>query len=192
MSFLSTLPGPGSLRNRRITDAIVNGRLDAVTWIAVGPLFVSARHLTIEGETIPMCGDVAQAAVESLCADLPTVEVVDAIEATPGCVLAYLPSQIHRVVGGEQQTAAFVRCELETRAMFERMKVPPCALVAGYRKDVVQPAEHETVAIYGARMPLGGRLQPLSMRHGLHYADYSHGVRAVRGLPSAWRYPLPW
>lgn len=194
MPFLESLPPPGAARTARILGAIATGNLDPVTWhevpFAGGVLLVSARYLTIGGETVPMAGDVAQAAVDSLGAALPTVEVVDAIEAAPGCVVVPLRSQLP--TGGEQGAAAFARCEADTRAMFEARKVPAGALVAGYRKDVVTPAPAGHVAIYGAVWPLGGRLQPYSTAHGLFWSEYAMGVRAVRGMVKAWRYPLPW
>ncbi len=190
MTFLATLPPPGPARDRVLLGAIAAGNLDPVTWHEVGGLLVSARYLTIGGETVPMVPAVAQAAVDSLGASLPTVEVVEATEAAPGCILAHLPAM--PADGGEQSSATFARCEAATRAMLDALGVEAGALVAAYRKDVVTPAPAGRVAIFGARGIFGGRVQPLFAGHGAWWADYSHGVRAVRGMVKAWRYPLPW
>ncbi len=57
------------------------------------------------------------------------------------------------------------------------------ALITGHKKDVVstlrlreQPGR---VAIYGWHRAVGDPIQPLSLVHGEHYADYSHGLRLV-------------
>lgn len=194
MGFLNTLPPPGPARQAVILGAIASGHLDPPTWhevpFAGGTITVSGRYLTIAGETCPMTADVAQAAVDSLSASLPTVAVVDAIERAPGCLI--VPLRTQRPDGGEQGSVAFARCQAATAAMFEARKVAPGALVAGYRKDIVTPAPDGHVAIYGAHWPLGGRLQPYSAAHGLFWSEYAMAVRAVRGLPDPWRYPLPW
>jgi hypothetical protein len=57
------------------------------------------------------------------------------------------------------------------------------ALLAGHKKDVVLTprlrAQPSQVAIYGWHRAPGVPIQGLSLFHGKHYADYSHGIRAV-------------
>jgi hypothetical protein len=67
-----------------------------------------------------------------------------------------------------------------------RRRLPAFAqglLVAGHKKDLVLTKElgrrRERVAIYGWHQPDGVPIQPVSVWHGAHYADYSHGVRLV-------------
>src|SRR5262249_44777139 len=53
----------------------------------------------------------------------------------------------------------------------------------GDKKDLVLTnqlrAKPEQIAIYGWHVSSGHPIQPLSLWHGKHYADYSHGVRLV-------------
>jgi peptidoglycan hydrolase-like protein with peptidoglycan-binding domain len=111
---------------------------------------------------------------------------VDAIEREPKALVTWLPTQ---TPGAEQvSAAAFERCEQETRRILEGYLGSDTALLAGHRKDVViapwMPADK--VVIFGARWVHGPRIQPLfpaqgsAKGHEAGYADYSHGVRAVR------------
>lgn len=59
-------------------------------------------------------------------------------------------------------------------------------LISGQKKDIVltayvehNPAYSRNVAIYGWQHPDGTLQQPLFVRHGNFYADYSHGVRLI-------------
>ena len=56
-------------------------------------------------------------------------------------------------------------------------------LIAGHKKDVVitNKLNHKAnkVAIYGWHRKNGKVIQPLSLVHGNHYSDYSHGIRLV-------------
>jgi hypothetical protein len=58
-------------------------------------------------------------------------------------------------------------------------------LVAGHKKDVVitkrLAQRPDRVAIYGWHRLDGRPIQPLSLVHEASYADYSHGIRWVRG-----------
>ena len=58
--------------------------------------------------------------------------------------------------------------------------------VSGLKKDIVltcvlknDPRYRRNVAIYGWHHPDGHAQQPLFVRHGNFYVDYSHGVRLV-------------
>lgn len=123
---------------------------------------------------------VAQAAVDALGALLPTPAIVDAIEQVPAAIVTWLPTQTPGP--GQISAAAFVRCEEETRAILAGFAGSDVRLLAGHRKDVVVAPVMRAgrVAIHGARWKQGGRIQPLSSVHEAGYADYSHGVRAVR------------
>jgi len=60
------------------------------------------------------------------------------------------------------------------------------ALVAGHKKDVVSTERLREmpgrVAIYGWHRAVYDPIQPVSLVHGEHYADYSHGVRLVHPI----------
>jgi len=144
-------------------------------------LTVSRDYLTIEGQRVPMSAPVAQAAVDSLDALLPTPEIVEAIEQAPGAVVTWLPTQPPGP--GMTSAAAFARCERETAEILAGYLGSDTALLAGHRKDVViKPGMLPgRVYIFGARWKHGGRIEVHA--HGAHeasYADYSHGTRAVR------------
>ena len=190
MSFLRSLPPHGPARDAHILAAIAAGRLTPPRWyrLRMGrvELDVSFDYLEIDGERCPMSGPVAQAAVDSLDALLPTPAIVDAIEREPKALVTWLPTQ---TPGAEQiSAAAFERCEVETRRILAGYTNSGEALLAGHRKDVViapwMPAGK--VVIFGARWVHGPRIQPLfpaqgsAKGHEAGYADYSHGVRAVR------------
>ena len=187
VSFLVSLPPDGAARDAFLLDAIAADRIDAPTWVRVAigdvELEVSSDYLTIEGEHVPMTAAVAQAAVDSLDALLPTPAVVDAIER----VAAFVPLPTWAPPAGQSReaqtsSAIFDLCERRTRAAFEARGIQPGQLVAGHRKDVVLAPSMPVgyVVIYGARWPDRRRLQPIYAGHGDWYEDYSHGVRAVR------------
>lgn len=122
-----------------------------------------------------MAAYVAQAAVDAFDALLPTPKIVDAIEAAARIV----PMPTRPPSGDAQLSAAwFAWCEEET----QRRMAGISGLVAGHRKDVVIAAKMPLgmVTIYGARWPDGRRIQPVYAGHHAGFADYSHGVRAVR------------
>lgn len=187
MTFLLSLPPYGPARDAFLLDAIAAGRVDAPTWtrVSIGDveIEVSSDYLTIDGEHVPMGAAVAQAAVDALDALLPTPAVVDAIERAA----AIVPLPTWAPAPGQDRSAqisstVLALCEQRTRTAFEARGIRQGQLVAGHRKDVVlapsMPAGH--VVIYGARWADGRRLQPLYAGHEAAYADYSHGVRAVR------------
>lgn len=63
------------------------------------------------------------------------------------------------------------------------MEQPRTALLAGHKKDVVLTPRlryaPSQLAIYGWHKAVGEPIQPVSLVHGKHYFDYSHGIRAV-------------
>lgn len=190
MSFLRSLPPHGPARDTHILAAIAAGRLTPPRWyrLRMGrvELDVSRDYLAIDGDRCPMAAPVAQAAVDSLAALLPTPAIVDAIEREPAALVTWLPAQ---TPGAEQvSAAAFERCEVETRRILAGYTNSDTALLAGHRKDVVlapwMPAGK--VVIFGARWVHGPRIQPLfpaqgsAKGHEIGWNDYAQGVRAVR------------
>lgn len=199
-TFLRSLPPDGAARDAVVLGAIYTGHLDPPTWVRLRmgrvEIEVSADYLTIAGERVPMAAAVAQAAVDSLDALLPTPAIVDAIEAqaviVPAPTWSPPPGQSR---GAQTSSAIFAWCEEETRARFAARGIGPGELVAGHRKDVVisDYMPPGTVVIVGARWPDGRRIQNLLPRrdpktgeihaankHEDGYEDYLHGVRAAR------------
>lgn len=72
---------------------------------------------------------------------------------------------------------------LEHQALLERQGIHGVGLLAGHKKDLVLTAklsaQPDRVAIYGWHRTSGRPIQPVSLWHGEHYVDYSHGVRLV-------------
>lgn len=187
MTFLASLPAYGPARDAFLLDRIAAGQIDPPTWVRVRiadlELEVSADYLSIAGDRVPMSAPVAQAAVDALDAFLPTPALVDAIEHEA----ALVPLPTWSPAPGQDRaaqisSAVLSLCEQRTRVAFEARGIQAGQLVAGHRKDVVLAAKMPAgyVAIYGARWSNGLRLQPLYTGHEAAYADYSHGVRAVR------------
>jgi hypothetical protein len=191
-SFLRALPPDGAERDTFLFACVAAGRIDPPTWVRLRAgrieVEVSADYLSIVGERVPMTAAVAQAAVDSLDALLPTPKIVEIIEEhaviVPAPTWAPPPGQSR---AAQTSAAVFGWCEEETEIRFTVRGVPPGRLVAGHRKDIVisdyMPAG--VVVIFGARWPDGRRLQgvyprPGTAGHGDFYEDYLHGVRAVR------------
>jgi hypothetical protein len=111
---------------------------------------------------------------------LPTGKIVDAIHEQATYKLRPQP-----LAPGPQMTQPDYVLTHERRIRRQEVEemVEAGALVAGHKKDVVLTnllALHpDRVAIYGWHYPDGRVIQPLSVVHGAHYADYSHGVRLV-------------
>lgn len=114
---------------------------------------------------------------------LPTPKMVDAI---------YAQAEVHLVPepmtpGPQMRSVAYY---LQHRKLIEdqRGELPPGALTAGHKKDLVltdRLATHpDRIAIYGWHRPDGEPIQPLSLWHGARYADYSHGIRLIH--PVVW------
>lgn len=189
MSFLASLPPYGDERDAFIERAIVAGKLDAPTWIPLsGGVLVSSDYLTIEGEHVPMSLPVALLAVRSLGAALPTRTEVDEIAKRPGAVPIPMPTLPR---AGMLTAAAFVRAEELTRERMAASEAPPGSLFYGARKELVAGAPAGRVAIYGGLREGGGYWQHVvnDWSHEAAYADYSHGVRAVR-RPAPVRRPV--
>lgn len=191
--FLRSLPPDGSARDQHIVSAIRTGHLDTPTWVRLKmgrvEIEVSADYLTIFGEHVPMAAAVAQVAVESLDALLPTPGIVGAIEAQaviiPAPTWSPEPGQSRMA---QTSSAVFGWCEEETQRRMAKAGVQPGQLVAGHRKDVVIAGFmlDGQVSIFGARWPDGRRIQNLFPRpgnapgHEDGWEDYIQGIRAVR------------
>lgn len=184
--LVSNLPPFGPARDAFILAAISAGALDVPTWVRVPmgrvEVAVSSDYLTICDERVPMASYVAQAAVDSLDAILPTPAVVMAIEEAARAVGGLIPfDPWPRSSDGSQldaPTIAWREGNIERRLGGARP-----AIVAGHLKDVViapsMPAGK--VVIYGALSPSGARVQHVCADHGDYFdGGYAHGVRAVR------------
>jgi hypothetical protein len=169
---------PSFLRSL-VPVTLVGGPSAAATTITV---FVTRDYLSVGGDDdfVPMPLDFVGAAevANALGFGLPTRRIVDAIynaadvQGTP----APLPA------GPEMRSIPYI-LESRARIVAEIGASHIGALWAGTKKDlVITPqlqAQPDREAIYGWHQQNGRPIQPLSLVHGVHYADYSHGIRLV-------------
>jgi hypothetical protein len=129
---------------------------------------------------IPMALPTALAVARRFGFVLPTPKMVDAIYEQADVRLQPQP-----LPAGPQMrsTAYYWRHENRIRAQRRALGAPLGLLIAGDKKDLVLSnrllEKPDRVAIYGWHRGDGDPIQPLSIRHGVRYADYSHGVRLV-------------
>lgn len=178
MSFLAELPPYGPRRDTYLRERIAAGEVDPPTFVDLAcGVKVSARLLTIRGETVPMSLPVALAALSSLGAGLPTAAEVDALERLPGAVGILMPMLPQE---GMLTGAAFALAEKVTRERLGLLDLTPATVVYGSRKELVLGAPRGKVAMYhGLRAGLLWWEPTVETIHEEGYADYSHGVRAV-------------
>ena len=134
---------------------------------------------------MPMTPLLAQRLCNALSCSLPTRRMVDQIwQAAP---LKLTPQPIPP---GDQMTTIPVMYTHHQMVLEQREAAlethPQGTLVAGHKKDVIlsnriynQPPPGRVV-IYGWHNPDGNPIQPVYSGHSETYADYSHGIRAVR------------
>lgn len=153
-------------------------------------LFVAPDYLAVGSDDdylpVPLDFPNAVAVAERLGCALPTPRIVDAIYAAASVRLAPVPLP----PGPQMRSMAYI-LEHRARIALERVAAPlpdraepgPAPIVAGTKKDLVLTNRlrdaPDREAIYGWHRPDGRPIQPLSLVHGVHYADYSHGVRLV-------------
>lgn len=133
---------------------------------------------------MPMGPLAAQRIADSLDCTLPTTFLVDRIaEASEGHIDIFP----FRPLGARNcQPIVFQDSNNAINALFKAHGYHFGQLISGLKKDIVitykiQPqSDYErNVAIYGWHHPDGRVQQPLFIRHGNFYVDYSHGVRLI-------------
>jgi len=145
-------------------------------------VFVTPDYLAVGTDqdflNIPLDFVTASEVARKLGYGLPTTRIVDAIyrEAQERVQPVPLPA------GPEMRSMAYI-LEHRTLVSSERAGLPLGPLIAGTHKDVVLTGQLRQVpgheAIYGWHRMDGHPIQPLSLVHGVGYADYSHGIRLV-------------
>ncbi len=128
----------------------------------------------------PLSPESAQRIADATGTSLPTAVMVDAIWEQAAARLgpdSIAPSAAMITVPVFEEHMRMVR---ERR---EAAGVPPGALIAGHRKDVVLSRRLDSlpgrVAIYGWQRPDGRPIQPLWTGHTSDHVDYSHGIRLI-------------
>ena len=133
---------------------------------------------------MPMGPLAAQRIADALDCTLPTTFLVDRIaEASEGHVDIFP----FRPLGNRNsQPIVFQDSNNAINAQFKAYGYEFGQFISGLKKDIVLTykimtlTEYErNVAIYGWHHPDGRAQQPLFVRHGNFYVDYSHGVRLI-------------
>lgn len=161
---------------RKLVPVLLTGTANNVT------VFVTPDYLAVGSDddylTLPLDLPNATALACALGFALPTTRIVDAIYQAATLRLSPIP-----LPAGPQMRSMPYILEHSSLINGERGGRPPGDLVAGTKKDLVLTERMLPVpgqeAIYGWHRMDGRPIQPLSLVHGIHYADYSHGIRLV-------------
>lgn len=133
---------------------------------------------------MPMGPLAAQRIADALDCTLPTTYLVDRIaEASEGHIDIFP----FRPLGSRNcQPIVFQDSNNAINALFKAHGYHFGQFISGLKKDIVITYKIMTlteydrnVAIYGWHHPDGRAQQPLFVRHGNFYVDYSHGVRLI-------------
>ena len=148
-------------------------------------VFVTTDYLSVGDDadylTVPLDLSAAADIAGALGCVLPTTRIVDAVFNAAPLHLVPVP-----LPAGPQMRSIMYVIEHQARILAERAGQAGGVLVAGTKKDLVLTGrlrgQPDREAIYGWHRPDGTPIQPLSLVHGVHYADYSHGVRLVSDI----------
>ena len=133
---------------------------------------------------MPMGPLAAQRVADSLYCSLPTTFLVDRIDEVAEGRIEIFP---FRPVGDRNmKPLCFEDSNNAINALMRAKGLHFGQFVSGLKKDVVlttrlenEPGFDRHVAIYGWHHPDGHPQQPLFIRHGNFYSDYSHGIRLI-------------
>ena len=151
-------------------------------------MWVLPDYLTIGTDEsyvrMPMGPLAAQRIADSLYCILPTTYLVDRIAEVSEGHLDIFP---FRPLGNRNcQPIVFQDSHNAIQAMYKAKGYRFGQFISGLKKDVVltckiltQPGWESYEAIYGWHHPDGKAQQPLFIKHGNFYVDYSHGIRMI-------------
>ena len=133
---------------------------------------------------MPMGPLAAQRIADSLNCILPTTFLVHRIAEVSQGHLNIFP---FRPLGSRNsQPIVYQDSNNAINALYDAKGYKFGQFISGLKKDVVLtykihtlPGNENRVAIYGWHHPSGRCQQPLHVKHGNFYADYSHGIRMV-------------
>ena len=191
MTIAQILSGnmPSSLKKFRKIDYTVvlsdygqwSGKHKVEMWVLPDYLAVGNDQDFVR---MPMGPLAAQRVADSLYCSLPTTFLVDRIaEAAEGRIEIFP----FRPVGDRNmKPLCFEDSNNAINALMRSKGLKFGQFVSGLKKDVVLTTRLENeagfdrhVAIYGWHHPDGHPQQPLFIRHGNFYSDYSHGIRLI-------------
>ena len=165
-----------NLKRVRLSGTLSDGNaVTALLWVMPDYLAIGSDEDFLR---IPLSYTSATTIANTFNCVLPTPKIVDVIytQSTVRLRPQLLPP------GPQMRTNAYA---LKHQNMIETQRAghPLGALTSGHKKDVVLTnllhRRSNRIAIYGWHWSIGNPIQPLSIRHGATYADYSQGVRLV-------------
>ena len=151
-------------------------------------ILVLADYLSVGSDDdfvrMPMGPLAAQQIADSLNCILPTSYLVDRIAEVSEGHIDIFP---FRPLGGRNmQPIVFQDSDNAIKALFKAKGYEFGQFISGLKKDVVLTYKIQSrdemkkyEAIYGWHHPDGRTQQPLFVRHGNFYVDYSHGIRLI-------------
>lgn len=146
-----------------------------------GTICVSPDYYSIDGVRTPVGMSEALKIAGENDAFLPTPAMVDAIWEHADIQL----SPITMAPGPQMTSRSYyehhdVMIDHQIQGLPYDIRDAENLLIAGHKKDIVQPQKYGRVTIYGWHRSNGSPIQPVSSVHGSEYRDYSHGLRLVR------------
>ena len=150
-------------------------------WVACDYVAIGTNDSFVR---MPMGPLAAQEIADSLDCILPTAFIVDRINDARQGAIDIFP---FRPVGDRNmQPMVFEDSHHAIEALFKAKGYHFGQFISGLKKDIIltcrlknNPRYRRNVAIYGWHHPDGHAQQPIFVRHGNFYVDYSHGVRLV-------------
>ena len=191
MTIAQILSGnmPSSLKKFRKIDYTVvlsdygqwSGKHKVEMWVLPDYLAVGNDQDFVR---MPMGPLTAQRVADSLYCSLPTTFLSDRIDEVSEGRIEIFP---FRPVGDRNmKPLCFEDSNNAINALMRSKGLKFGQFVSGLKKDVVLTTRLENeagfdrhVAIYGWHHPDGHPQQPLFIRHGNFYSDYSHGIRLI-------------
>lgn len=151
-------------------------------------LWVACDYVSIgnnqEFIRMPMGPLAAQEICDSLHCTLPTAYMVDRINEVAQGAIHIFP--FRPVADRNMQPMVFEDSNHAINALMEAKGYHFGQFISGLKKDIIltcrlknDPRYSRNVAIYGWHHPDGRAQQPVFVRHGNFYVDYSHGARLV-------------
>lgn len=149
---------------------------EAYIWVMPDYLAVGSNRDAVRVPLNPM---TAQKLADQFECILPTAKIVDLIYKSAEIKLPPAPK-----AAGPQMTSIQYYLDhnrsIQSQINGDRFQGK---IIAGHKKDVVLTnrlnALPQRVAIYGWHRLNGRPIQPVSLVHGIKYADYSHGIRLI-------------
>jgi hypothetical protein len=147
------------------------------TYIEAVDVCASNDYYSRDGMRVPLGMTAINEVLQEESARLPTAAEVDAIHAAADIKLRPKPFTRYDIM---TRWSEFVRHDKYIDNQLAPYGDVTGQLIAGHKKDVIQPRRSGRVTIYGWHYQNGKPIQPVYSGHGYDYRDYSHGLRLIK------------